>query len=224
MIKLFSIHIPKTAGTSFYRTLKANYPELISPSLRREHIFEMKEKGLSLKDYLGPEVEVVHGHVMASEAMDMIKNDHPKVIAFFRDPVERVISNYCYFLDLLHHPEQQQQNPQVYELNKHRKNESIYEYAEMEENRNVMHQFVQPLNAEDIYFAGLTEQYADDVQKLADLLHWQQVETPFLNSKKHLWERYIKITQDIRFFVKKQNEKDVELYESVRTLRSRQKV
>ncbi len=222
VIRILSIHIPKTAGSSFYRLLRANYPAVISESLRREHLMEMKEKGLGLRAYLPPETEVIHGHVMAREAMDVIKEEKPRIIAFFRDPVDRLISNYCYFIDLLKNPEQKQQNPAVYEINKHRIHESIYEYAEMEENRNVMSKFLEPLRPSDLFFCGLTGQYARDVELLARLLEWKEKGVERVNVKGHLRREYVKETQDLRFFLRKMNADDVALYREVQRLRKAQ--
>ncbi len=220
MVKpILSIHIPKTAGSSFYRILKANYPEHISESLRREHVEEMKKKGESLRQYLGAHCRVVHGHVTAREALDMIRREEPLVIAFFRDPADRVISNYCYFIDLLKNPEQKQQNPAVYEINKHRIHESIYEYAEMEENRNVMSKYLEPLRPGELFFCGLTEQYARDLGMLATRLGWQHKAVERINVKGHLRSEYVKDTRDLRFFLRKMNADDVALYREVLTLR-----
>jgi len=216
---ILSLHIPKTAGSSFYQLLKANYPGQISESLRREHLMEMKKKGLGLRQYLPPGTEVIHGHVTAAEALDVIREEDPLIIAFFRDPADRVISNYCYFIDLLKNPEQKQQNPAVYEINKHRIHESIYEYAEMEENRNVMSKYLAPLRPNDLFFCGLMEQYAADVQRLATRLGWQHKSVDRINVKAHLRREYVKETQDLRFFLRKMNADDVALYKEVQRLR-----
>lgn len=219
MVHLLSIHVPKTAGTSFYRLLQANYPDTISASLRREHLFDMKEKEQNLASYLPPSVEVVHGHVTIQEAMPLIQRDQPRLIAFLRDPVDRVISNYCYFIDLLRHPEQQQQNPEVYELNKHRLNESIYEYAAMEENRNVMSDFLKGVPLSDFFFVGLQSSYADDVQWLADALHWPHSTVERHNVKSHLQDKYVKVDQGLRYYLRKLNAADEALYKETLSLR-----
>ncbi len=219
MVRLLSIHVPKTAGSSFYRLLTENYPGKVSPSLRREHVFDMQARQLSLEQWLDPAVEVVHGHVTIRESMSLIARDHPRLIAFLRDPVDRVISNYCYFIDLLRHPEQQQQNPTVYELNKHRINESIFEYAEMDENRNVMWQFLEGVPLQDFYFIGLQATYEQDISKLASLLHWSHATIHHLNVKQHLHRNYLKVDQGMRFFLRKLNEQDESLYREALAIR-----
>jgi len=222
VVHLLSIHVPKTAGTSFYRLLKANYPDTISESLRREHIFDMQQQQLSLPEYLPKHVKVVHGHVTLQEAMPLILHDNPRLIAFLRDPVDRVVSNYCYFIDLLRHPEQQQQNPEVYVLNKHRINESIFEYAAMEENRNVMSQFLQGLPLSDFFYVGLQAHYASDIQQLGSMLGWSVREVERHNVKSHLQSKYVKVDQGLRYFLRKLNEADQALYEEALSIRQRQ--
>lgn len=219
MVHLLSIHVPKTAGTSLYKLLEANYPGVVSPSLRREHMHEMQEKQQTIDAYLSPKVAVVHGHITIREAMPLIQRDHPKIIAFLRDPVERVISNYCYFIDLLRHPEQQQQNPQVYALNKHRLHESIYTYAAMEENQNVMSQFLSGIPLDAFYYLGLQSTYAADVAWLAEHLEWSHRTIEQYNVKQHLRQQYIQMDQGLWYFLKKCNAKDVALYEKVLRIR-----
>ena len=219
MVHLLSVHVPKTAGTSFYRLLKANYPDSISESLRREHVFDMQQQQLTLPEYLPEHVEVVHGHVTLQEAMPLIARDNPRLVAFLRDPVDRVISNYCYFIDLLRHPEQQQQNPEVYELNKHRINESIFEYAAMEENRNVMSDFLVGVPLQEFFFIGLQSTYATDVKWLAQSLNWRHQTVEQHNVKRHLQEKYVKVDQGLRFYLRKLNAEDEALYQEAMALR-----
>lgn len=219
MVHSLSIHVPKTAGSSFYRLLTENYPGKVSPSLRREHVFDMQARQLSLEQWLDPAVEVIHGHVTIRESMSLIARDHPRLIAFLRDPVDRVISNYCYFIDLLRHPEQQQQNPAVYELNKHRINESIFEYAEMDENRNVMFQFLEGVPLQDFYFIGLQATYEQDIYRLASRLQWAHTNVHRLNVKQHLQRNYLKVDQGLRFFLRKLNEQDESLYREAMAIR-----
>lgn len=221
MVHLLSIHVPKTAGTSFYKLLQANYPTTLSESLRREHVFDMHSKQQELTTYLSPAVEVVHGHVTIQEAMPLIQRDQPRLIAFLRDPVDRIISNYCYFIDLLRHPEQQQQNPAVFALNKHRINESIFEYAAMEENRNVIAQFLSGMPLSSFFYLGLQASYSRDVARLAEALDWRVRAVEHHNVKTHLQAQYIKVDQGLRFFLRKLNAEDEALYQEAIAIRSR---
>lgn len=182
----------------------------------------MQQQEITLDTYLPSNVEVVHGHVTLEEAMPIIQRDAPKLIAFLRDPVDRVVSNYCYFIDLLRHPEQRQQNPAVYELNKHRINESIFEYAAMEENRNVMHQFLAGVPLQDFFYLGLQSSYSNDIHRLGKALNWSILKVEHHNVKTHLQSKYIKVDQGLRYFLRKLNEADQALYEEALSIRQRQ--
>lgn len=219
MVDLLSIHVPKTAGTSFYRLLQANYCDQLSVSLRREHIMDMQANKQAITDYLIPEISVVHGHITIAEAQPLILRDRPKTIAFLRDPVERVISNYCYFIDLLRHPEQQQQNPAVYALNKHRIHESIFEYAAMDENRNVMSQFLSGLPLADYFYLGLQSTYAADIKWLGKKLAWPVRKVQRHNVKTHLKAKYVKVDQGMRYYLRKLNAADEALFKEACAIR-----
>lgn len=173
MIQLLSIHIPKTAGTSFYHVLEQVYSDGLSPSIKRRHLGGIQQYNIDLSQY-----RIVHGHVTWEEAAPFCDPKKTKIICWLRNPVDRVLSNYRFFINGLAHRER---NPKVAELNRHRKHESLLEYAAREENRNRMSKFTAGLAPEDFFFIGLVECFDQDLNNLAKLLDWPTFEYPHLN-------------------------------------------
>jgi len=101
---LISLHMPKTAGTSFQETLVKNFYESIlfdyhySEGILKELInkknLDEKEKE-KLKLYCTEnDVRCIHGHFEITKYIDVF--DPAVYVTFLRDPVERQISNYNY--------------------------------------------------------------------------------------------------------------------------------
>ncbi len=88
---IISIHVPKTAGSSFHKILKNQY------GFRLKHLYKNEEFRLwnNGKYYKSekPSVKAVHGHIQAHPKW---KEQYPKgkLIAWVRDPVARLVSAY----------------------------------------------------------------------------------------------------------------------------------
>ena len=98
-VELVSIHIPKSAGTSFFASLKRAYGKesvaRVDIPIRRNP--SRRARGARAPAVLPPSTRVVHGHFRPRDlpAAYGIGPEIP-VITWMRDPVERVISNYFY--------------------------------------------------------------------------------------------------------------------------------
>ncbi|MBP6184540.1 MAG: sulfotransferase family 2 domain-containing protein [Saprospiraceae bacterium] len=181
MIELISIHIPKTAGTSFYKVLSDVYRLDLSPGYRRMDLQDIMDPDgqIELKHLTG--FRVVHGHFRYAEIRSLHTSTNARIITWLRHPADRVISNYRFFIDRLAHPGI---NPEVSRINQHRRNERLMEYARLPENRNRMAYFLEGLNIDDIYFCGLQEYFEHDLTRLAKKLDWPAIPTPMLNTSR----------------------------------------
>jgi len=180
MIEIISLHIPKTAGTSFYQLLQQEYGSSLSISYRRRDVVAVLTDGEIPTTTLPVGCRVLHGHFHYSEVQTIHQQHRAKLICWLRDPVERVISNYHFFRAGLIDPGR---NPVVYDQNKHRIQESLLTYAARPENCNRIATFLAGTNLDDFYFVGRVEHFATDVKKLGALLNWQDHPLPLLNQK-----------------------------------------
>lgn len=207
MLELISIHIPKTAGTSFYHILSQVYGEQLSKSFRRRDILpHLRSSSFECKEI--EQLRVLHGHFYYSEIAALQEQTQAKVICWLRDPVERVVSNYRFFIAGLSNP---QRNPADYAINQHRSKESLLEYAQREENRNRMSKFLAGLEPEKLFFCGQVSHFAAEVERLGQLLDWPPVDIPKLNVNPSKGNS-VNISADALQLVRNLNSKDIRLY------------
>lgn len=172
MISLISIHIPKTAGTSFYRVMQEVYGPALSPSLRRKDIPSLLDAKAQRVPHALESYSIWHGHFRYLEIKDWHIRSAAPVITWLRHPIDRIQSNYLFFQSRLQNPEI---NPEVYELNKHRLGESLLDYAALPENQNRISWFLEGLSPEAFLFIGIMEQFDTDLQRLGHLLKWPRI-------------------------------------------------
>ena len=197
-----SLHIPKTAGTTLYECWKETSLR-VSPKLKRRDI----EPLLNEKDGLNSLLvyDVIHGHFFWNEVREWVSNHDIEVVSFLRHPVERVISNYRFFMDGLEDP---QRNPVQYRLNKHRKGESLEDYATRDENRNRLVKHLDFEGLELCRFVGFVEFLNEDIASLMKDLGVRMTEVRALNRSRFKFE----VSDEVKELVRELNEDDMKLY------------
>lgn len=213
MISLLSIHIPKTAGTSFYNILQAVYGAALSPSLRRKDIHSLLDAKAQRVTHALESYSVWHGHFRYLEINDWHIRSAAPVITWLRNPIDRIHSNYLFFQSRLQNPEI---NPEVYKLNKHRLGESLLDYAALPENQNRISWFLDGITPEKFLFIGIMEQFDSDLQRLGHLLKW-----PHIPVADRLNEGSIPkepLPARTRALLEKWNEQDLEWYHNAKSL------
>ena len=216
-LELLSIHIPKTAGSSLLDLIKINYGNEACKDYKREDVFVLQKKNKNLIDDLSIKIKAVHGHLYFKETLELVKKEKPKIITWFRDPINRVISNYAFFIKRLH------DDPSTFNeaefINQHRRNESILTYASHEENRNCMVQFIDGLELRDLFFFGFVETIENDIMELANLLSWQYCNIKKIKDNTQFKKQYINISVAEMERLKELNSLDIKLYNKALALK-----
>ncbi|RMF03184.1 MAG: hypothetical protein D6772_02465 [Bacteroidetes bacterium] len=218
-LELVSLHIPKTAGTSFRNTLYSEYGRKsvlrVDVRIRKEPIIEIEQKLIDPSSPRLPDgIRVVHGHfrVVDLHRHFPVTKGLP-MITWLRDPVERVLSNYYYLSKRLR--EEVGNNAQALSLIK-RLERSLIEYARRRPNRNRMTQFLEGTKLEDYLFVGIQEHYSEDIKALSQLMGWKTAKEYNFNASK----KDRNIDPAILEEIKALNSEDVALYEAGLALRA----
>lgn len=218
-VEMISIHIPKTGGRSFHYFLKQVFGDSIDNRYEKQHFFPNGNKYNKLSNKIPTGVNCIHGHLTISQVQHIINIDHPKVITWVRNPIDRVISNYYYFMKRIRDgdtPEKQ-----------HRKiNFNLIEYASQIKRRNRMTEILKGMEIKDFFFIGIMEQFEQDIRILCNLMDWhQQIDVPHINNStsfklnNECATQYNDIDEAMRLEVAKLNEKDMILYAEIKKLR-----
>lgn len=215
MIDLISIHIPKTAGRSFLAILKSVYgSDHVAHYESKNYIEKNIPPVIQFKLQLNDSVKVIHGHFKFTDIADVKSTSSSKVITWLRDPVERVISNFSFFRKRI------TLAPDNAELQA-RKNETILEYAQMEESINRMCKFTKGLDINDYFFIGITEKFDSDIHILGKLLNWKSFNAPRINDNSEFKSGLPNISLETRKIIEALNGEDMELYRRVCELRNK---
>jgi hypothetical protein len=218
-VELLSVHIPKTAGTSFRNTLievygseavtRVDYPP--EDQRDQEDPFAPPPEELSRK------VKVLHGHfnpVDLGEFYAGIPKD-VKVITWVRNPVERVISNYFYLRQRIR--DEIRDNTPLNVGVTNRMVKTLMEYAIQDIARNRMASFLRGMPLDQFTFVGIQEHYTEDLSHLAKILGWINYVEHFHNVTE---DKYSDVSEETWEEIKALNSLDWELYQEALAIRA----
>lgn len=183
-LELISLHIPKTAGTSFREQLVKNYGKnsvVHFDIVVEDGATKFKIDGNYVeKPLFHPETKVIHGHFEYFRLIDF----YPKlaelpIITWLRNPASRVISNYTYLKEKLF--QEISKNPLATSLAE-RMMCSLSQFSALENERNKMSKFLKGIEVNDLLFIGFVENYESDLTRLAKMLNWKDY-SPVYNNK-----------------------------------------
>ena len=150
-IQLISMHIPKTAGTSFRNTLKDIYGNKLG--LVYENKWPHESRGY----------EVIHGHFY----LERMLNEFPdaQVITWVRNPMDRIISLYQFWKVLPDIKNDLQIDIKSGKLD-------LVEFSRIDGIGNEMTKYFSDISLERFLFIGVVEDYSNDLNELGGILKW----------------------------------------------------
>lgn len=215
MLKVISIHIPKTAGSTFSQILSKTYGKE-----RLLKIYGMRGVPETIDLSIFPRKEVrkariLHGHFRYSQMSQIIKKKKPLLITWVRDPVDRVISNYFYSMYRIREGIASEDKNMM-------RNFSLLEYANELENRNMMSWFMEGSILDDYFFIGRKEAFQQDLIELGRKLKWppvfklphQKDGSAFIHNN-DCTTQYNDITASMKAEIAVLNKNDIRLYNEI---------
>ncbi|MGK7918632.1 MAG: methyltransferase domain-containing protein [Trichodesmium sp.] len=212
--KIISIHVPKTAGTTFKKVLRQVYST-------EEIFFDYPHKGNFRHKMLTnpkPGVKVIHGH-FPSNKYDVKFPEFRKII-WLRDPIKRLISLYFFWKTWQILVESDAENLEPLKES----SLTFIEFAEKPEMQNlVKSKFVQEQKLTDFYFVGIQEFFSEDLHELKVMLNWSEYELETQNTNPYpeykLLLKEVLSNQEILNKISAINQEDIEIYREALSLR-----
>ena len=153
-LKLISVHIPKSAGTSFRNTLREVYgvDQVARLDINLEDEVIRVNEQLWDKKKLSRDIEVAHCHFSPLLFEKYFRSSPAPFITWLRDPVERVISNF-YYLEKRLKEELDEEGRGLNILSKMQR--TLSEYVADPINQNRISKFLQGRSLDDFAFVGI---------------------------------------------------------------------
>ena len=173
---LISVHLPKTAGTSFERSLRRHFgaqlqrryadKPLHHHPLRRN--LRAAREGLCGRHREEASPACIHGHFLPLSYRHLAHRADVRFVTWLREPIDRLLSHYHYWRraadsdarDTLQDPMQDKVQRRMRE-----ENWSFEQFAQRRELRNVYRAFLWGFPVERFDFIGITEHYASDLRE-----------------------------------------------------------
>ena len=160
MIELISVHLPKTAGTSFRKILQSHfgwrllvlYGGFGSPGHFQKRLLRR------------PWIRAVHGHFPVKMFHDL--NPTAKTVIWLRQPVERIISYYHFWLDLKPHGNLVHNRFLV-------EKPGLVEFAK--QRRTEVSDYLSDYRLKDFDFVGTLDHFDDDLERFGRWLSGQAI-------------------------------------------------
>lgn len=159
MINFVSLHIPKTAGTTFLRHVLKNHFEFVRTDYKR---WPLKVEYPQVPKVV---TNIVHGHFPASKYLDW----EIPYITWIRDPIARMVSHYNYVT-----------KGEFEKTGIRRKSFDTY----IEDNVNVLTSYMD-IPREKFVFVGVVERWVDSIKEFGRLTNTdlsRYISTEFLDS------------------------------------------
>lgn len=206
-IELVSLHIPKTAGTSFRYILKAQFKK---KDVARLDIYPSGAIMLNEKEFdsekLKDKIKVIQGHYTYRNINDkLLLDSNVKFITWLRDPVERVISNYYFLNKIIANRLKELPNENLM----NRIGKTLSEFVQFEENRNVMSKFLEGADLNSFKFVGFQRNFEEELQRLSKVMNWNSIKNLQLNTTD---SKPRQIDQHLIELIEFNNQEDISLY------------
>lgn len=218
-IELISLHIPKTAGTSFRNILRNTYGKRSVVRLDIDHANQIRlNEKVYTKSVLPKKIKVIHGHFTYEKLTQHFNfSEKTPLITWLRDPVDRVISNYFFLCKIIQNKLNEDDS---YDNLSPRMLKTIEEFASYKENRNVMSNFLKGADLNKFTFIGSQNNFKEDLNELAKTLKWEKI-THFEDNITGKNKK--EISPEIKSFIAEMNSEDLKLIEEVKLLKEKQR-
>ena len=148
---ILSIHIPKTAGTSFRRVLRLAFGRDLLL-----HYWALEDADGRAVTVISDRIRCIHGHFVPDRFL--LQFPEAALITWVRDPVERIASAYAH---VLRSPDWRHPVHRAV----HERKLSLLQFAGLDAMRNEMAHYLAGRPAAEFVFIGITERFDESLQR-----------------------------------------------------------
>jgi hypothetical protein len=208
---IISLHIPKTAGSSFGLSLKKHFGRKVffdyddMHSLQKYFVGEDVYQNL-MHTILVTKEKCIHGHFLLDKWINKFNPSEHTYITWLRDPVERLISEYYYYQRYYDPSTAGKAWRRVIE-----ENWSLERFCLSNEFQNIQSLLIGKIPIEQFKFIGITENYEEDFQYFSKTFLGVDAEPYYENINKI---KQINIDSGLRRDIEEFHSVDVNLYKT----------
>ena len=209
---LISLHLPKTAGTSFRATLETHFGASLKPDYndipinrpawKRNSLAFMNAMSLIFHDFSG--TECIHGHFLPLKYRFLEMKMPLTYVTWLRHPVDRVISHYYFWKS--HQPTVL---PPLH-ARMIREEWTLERFCLGPEMKDIYHQFFWGFPLKKLSFIGITEYYVDDFAWFCKNFLGSETTGMMLNKNSNSDQPAL--SKSLRKAIEGYHEKDIALY------------
>lgn len=214
-LEIISVHIPKTAGTTFGQILAQVYDD--------SRVFFDNPQLHCINDLpaIDTNIRAIHGHFPVGKYAGHFPS--AKRIVWLRHPIHRLLSHYFYLKSF----SEVHNNDPIHRLVLEQQI-SVVEFAQQVGMFNVLAGFTYGLPLTDFYFVGIQEYFLEDLSALKEMLEWSEFGVARFNSNPH--QEYAQRSQDMlsdrKTMIQLETilKAELDLYESALMLREKRRI
>lgn len=184
---LISVHLPKTAGTSFKASLamhfgdryRDDYGDQVISQSQHERFGAAASAGQLIAQQGLDGIDCVHGHFLPLKYQSLDITRSLTFVTWMREPVARLLSHYDYWRESYDKETAAPHHRQVIE-----EGWTLERFCLSEKFRNIYTQYLWSFPLERFAFIGITEHYNEDMQEFSGRFLSPDISPQHLNATK----------------------------------------
>ena len=218
---IVSVHLPKTAGTSFKKSLQEYYGRTLLEDYGDAPMNLSSFENVELaKDYSNQlsasslsKINCIHGHFLPLKYAPL-QQEGWKFVVWLRNPIERLMSNYLFWMRTYVPGKTRGMKKDVVEGDW-----TFYKYATSNKVRNLYTKFLSGFGLDKFEFVGIVEFYKEDFEYFCYKYFGKKLPEFYSNVTPPNLRSVCNITKSERDEIEKLHQDDMDMYKNALTLR-----
>ncbi|RDS80995.1 sulfotransferase family 2 domain-containing protein [Dyella psychrodurans] len=189
---IISLHLPKTAGTSFGASLRTHFGDRYRSDYSDGGISRPQEErratalssGCVIAEHGLWNVDCVHGHFLPVKYLQLSARCDLKFVTWMRDPVQRLLSHYYFWQKSYDEATSSPHHRHVIEHGW-----TLEKFCMSEKFRNIYTQYLWEFPLEHFSFIGISERYEEDLRDFSKCFLSTDLEPLHLNETGYVSQR-----------------------------------